>query len=191
MGIEDTPEWKQSIKMRSACDRVLQEVFSVDKKQIIRYLNDKEPHILDQEFAIDLKVILDNGINLSGQEKTLSHKFHKEYRTFTIEFYQNRYTKEPGEWFKIASQFYLHGYGDETNEEFIEWHIFKLFDLMDWLKNASIHDLESYLKPSGGSQASFLPIPYDKIPRHVIFAEGDKSGNTKIYDDPKVLISNK
>lgn len=188
MGIENTPEYKQSKKMRPACNRVLQEVFGVDKNQIIRYSKNGQPHILDREFAIDLKVVLDNGVQLSGQEKALSHRFYKRFRTFTIEFYQNRYTKEPGDWFKIASQFYLHGYGNETNTEFIEWYIFKLFDLMIWLQDASINDLELYLKPAGGSRASFLPIPYDKIPKHVIFAKGNQSGDIKIYDDLEVLI---
>jgi hypothetical protein len=62
MGLEDTKEWKQSIKMRPACDRVLQEVFQISKDNIIRYQSKDNPHILDQEFAIDLKILLERGM---------------------------------------------------------------------------------------------------------------------------------
>ena len=188
MGLEDTKEWKQSIKMRPACDRVLQEVFQIPKDNIKRYQNKDNPHILDQEFAIDLKVVLENGMSLSGQEKALSNRFYN-YRTFTIEFWQNRYTEEPGEWFKIASQFYLHGYSDKTGKEFAEWYILKMFDFMTWAKQIPINRLKTELKPAGGSRAAFLPIKYDKIPDYVIYAKGKGPGETNIYDIPKNLIN--
>ena len=188
MGLEDTKEWKQSIKMRPACDRVLQEVFQISKDNIIRYQSKDNPHILDQEFAIDLKILLENGMNLSGQEKALSNRFYN-FRTFTIEFWQNRYTEEPGEWFKIASQFYLHGYSDKTGKEFAEWYILKMFDFMNWTKQISINKLKTKLRPAGGSRAAFLPIKYDKIPDYVIYAKGKGPGETNIYDIPKNLIN--
>lgn len=175
----DTPEGKQSLRMRPACNRVLSEVFNVNSDSIVRYEQEEGPHILDSEFAIDLKVILSCGAQLSGQEKALSHHYYM-YRTFTIEFYQNRNTKEPGEFFKIASQFYLSGYSNETGVEFIEWKIIKMFDFMDWLRNAGVQKLEDKCKPST-SRASFLPIPYSKIPNSFIFADGSGPGSTNIF----------
>ena len=112
MELEDTKEWKQSMKMRPACDRVLQEVFQIPKDNIIRYQSKDNPHILDQEFAIDLRVLLENGMSLTCQEKALSNKFH-HFRTFTIEFWQNRHTEEPGEfnftegWFRTSGLYDL------------------------------------------------------------------------------------
>jgi hypothetical protein len=181
MGIETTQEWKQSIRMRPACNNVLCNVFDVKECDIKRYEQLSGPHILDSEFAIDLKVILENGSQLSGQEKALSHHYHF-YKTFTIEFYQDRNTKERGEFFKIASQFYLSGYSDATEVEFIEWHILKMFDLINWIKTKDFMFLERQLKPSAGSRACFLPIPYNKIPEHIFYASGDADKKIKIFD---------
>ena len=185
--IHDTAEMKQSMNMRPACNRVLREVFWVNDSSITRYEQDDGPHILDSEFAIDLKVRLKSGVCLSGQEKALSHKYHR-YKTFTMEFYQNKYTKEPGEFFKIASQFYLTGYSDETGREFIEWHIFKVFDYMDWIRRRyTIDDLESWLKPACGSRAMFLPMEYKYIPDHICYASGSGPGRTIVHQSPSVF----
>jgi len=183
-----TPEGQQSLKMRPACNRVLSEVFNVSADSIIRYKRENGPHILDSEFAIDLKIILPCNAQLSGQEKALTNRYYF-FRTFTIEFYQNRYTKEPGEFFKIASQFYLSGYSDQSGFEFIEWHIIKTFDFMDWLRNVNIAKLARKCKPSKGSNANFLPIPYSKIPNSFIFASGAGPKSTKIYGRVKDLIN--
>lgn len=167
MKFEDTPEFKQSLKMRPACDRVLCSCFGVSPDDIERFPHGTELFILDQEFAIDMRVRLNNGTVLTGQEKALSYQFYK-YRTFTIEFYQNRKTKEKGEFFKIASQFYLHGYADATGIEFIEWKIIDVLKLIHWLRQSGESLLAKRIRPAGGSRAAFLPIPYDKIPRDFI-----------------------
>lgn len=188
MRIEDTKEWRQSIKMRPACNRVLSEVFGVASNSIVRYEQEGDPHVLDTEFAIDLKIILPCGAQLSGQEKALSYNFYK-YKTFTMEFYQNRYKQEPGEFFKIASQFYLSGYSDESGVEFVEWHIIKLFDFINWIRRCSTKKLAEKCKPAGGSRASFLPVPYNKIPANFIYASGGSPGDTTIYGNVDNLIS--
>jgi hypothetical protein len=167
---EDTPEYKQSIAMRPACDVVLCGVFGVTPDCIRRFSKSSDLFILDKEFAIDMQVKLPNGTQITGQEKCLSHKFHK-YRTFTVEFWQNRFTREPGEFFKIASQFYLHGYSDESGVEFIEWKIISILHLIDWLKRCNVDGLAKRTRPSGGSRAAFLPIPYDSIPKQFIHQE--------------------
>jgi len=166
---EQTPEYQQSLRMRCACDRVLCHVFNVTSDRIERFKKNSDLFILDKEFAIDLRVKLQNGSHLTGQEKTLSNKFYK-YRTFTIEFFQNRYTKEPGEFFHIASQFYLHGYSDETGIHFAEWIILDVLEFMHYLRKKNIDDLAQRTRPAGGSRASFLPIPYDNIPSQFIKA---------------------
>lgn len=169
MSFEQTPEYIQSVNMQSACDDVLCSVFGVTKQDISRFEKGDELFMLDQQFHIDVIVKMPNNSTLTGQEKTLSNHFYK-YRTFTMEFYQNRFTKEHGEFFKIASQFYLHGYSDESGHKFIEWYIFDILKLIDWLKDFGENTLAKKTRPST-SRASFLPIPYDKIPRQFIFEQ--------------------
>lgn len=169
MAFEDTPEYKQSIKMQTACTQALMYKFNVSENNIIRYEKKNNLHILDTNFHIDGKIILPNGSTLTMQEKALSNKFYK-YKTFTMEFYQNRNTKEKGEFFKIAAQIYLHGYSDETEVKFIEYHILKVFDLIIWLNNKyTILELEQNMRPSGGSYATFISIPYKDIPEHIFY----------------------
>ncbi len=164
---EDTPEAIQSANMRPACDRVYCQVFGIGIESIQRYEKGDERFILDKEFAIDVRITLPNGTTVTGQEKTLSNEFYK-YRTFTMEFYQNRFTKEHGEFFNIASQFYLTGYSDESGTEFVEWKIIDVFRLITWLKDKSEECLSKHTKPSGGSRATFLPIKYRDIPQGFI-----------------------
>jgi len=185
VAFKQTEEYKQSLKMRSSCDKVLKYVFGVNESSIIRYEKECGPHVLDQEFAIDLKVILPNKMQLSGQEKALTFRYYS-YKTFTIEFYQNRHDyevqrpdgtimkpKEPGEWFKIASQFYLSGYSDKSGVRFIEWKIIKMFDFMLWQREQDIDNLEKKCRPCTNSHANFLPIRYKDIPLDCIYAEGN------------------
>lgn len=171
MSLEQTPEYKLSMAMRPACNRVLCDIFGVPESNIQRFTKDDRLFILDKEHAIDARIQLPNGAILLGQEKTLRFDFYK-YRTFTIEFWQNRYAnpREPGEFFKIASQFYLHGYADQTGEEFIEWKIIDVLRFMAWLKDCPQDKLAKRAKPAGPSRAAFLPIEYDKIPRECILA---------------------
>ena len=177
MEFEQTPEYQQSMRMRGACDRVLCHVFGITQDKIERFQKSSDLFILDKEFAIDLRVKLQNGSQLTGQEKTLSYQFYK-YRTFTIEFWQNRFTREPGEFFHIASQFYLHGYSDHTGTRFAEWIILDILEFMHYLRKQSIDDLSSRTRPAGGSRAAFLPIPYDNIPDRFIKAHGIQKTQT-------------
>lgn len=169
MTFEDTPEYQLSLAMRPACDAVLCSVYGVQPAAIQRFPKGSAKFILDKEYAIDMEIRLANNALLLGQEKTLRNCFY-HFRTFTMEFYQNRFTKEPGEFFKIASQFYLHGYADPAGVRFVEWHIICIFKFIDWLKRCPVASLERRLKPAGGSRAAFLPIPYDRIPERFIHA---------------------
>ena len=170
MTFEQTPEYIQSINMRPACDRVLCYAFGVTPDRIERFDKAKGLEILDREFAIDMRIHLINGSQLTGQEKALSNKFYK-YKTFTMEFYQNRFTKEPGEFFKIASQFYLTGYSDESGIKFAEWKIIDLLKFLAWMNKKTRDQLELNTRPAGGSRASFIFIPYKDIPKEFILFE--------------------
>lgn len=166
MGFENTAEYQQSERMRPACDRVLMRAFGIEQSAIERFPHGDKLFILDQEFAIDLRLTLPNGTTITGQEKALSFNFYK-YRTFTMEFYQNRNTNERGEFFRIASQFYLSGYSDASGVEFIEWKIIDTIKLILWLRATSEEDLARRCRPST-SRANFLPIKYADIPSDCI-----------------------
>lgn len=168
MVFENTAEYKQSMIMRDACTKAFMDVFKIKATDVIRFEKGKDNlHLLDINFHIDGKIILPNGCTLSMQEKALSNKFYS-FKTFTMEFYQNRYTKEPGEFFKIASQIYLHGYADNSEINFIEYHILKVYDLIVWINSTyTISQLEANMRNAGGSRATFISIPYRLIPQNI------------------------
>ena len=126
--------------------------------------------ILDRQYHIDVELVLTNGIKLLGQEKALRYKF-SHYNTFTIEFYQNRHTKEMGEFFNLGAQFYLHGYWNKDETGFLKWYFIKIFDFLTFLKKQPIKSLESHTKPST-SRASFYYMNYNDIPSDFIYSKG-------------------
>ena len=103
-------DWELAQKAIKYQDEIYNMLFPV--KSIKRFQKEEES-ILDIRFHIDLQLELTNGIKLLGQEKALRFKFAR-YNTFTVEFYQNRYSKEEGEFFNLGSQFYLHSYWNKT-----------------------------------------------------------------------------
>ena len=153
--------------MRPACDRALCSAFSITPDKIKRFNRADGLFILDQEFHVDVIITLQNNSQLTGQEKALTYEF-SSFRTFTIEFYQNRYTKEHGEFFKIASQFYLHGYSDSSGIEYKEYIILDVLKFINHMKQKPIEYFEKNMRPAGGSRASFFYIRYDDIPSECI-----------------------
>lgn len=152
--------------MNPHCNEIYYNVFNAQK---IKRTSDTP---LDMEFAIDVIVELPNGSILSGQEKALSYSYSK-YNTFTMEFYQNRSTKEQGEFFKIASQFYLSGYINHSLNGFASWKIIDMPRLMLWINSVyNLEQLELKSIPSSGL-ASFIAIPYPDIPKDCYIATSE------------------
>lgn len=163
MSFKDTKEYKQSASMNPHCNDIYYEVFNTTK---IKRTQDTP---LDMEFAIDVIVTLANGSILTGQEKALSYEYSK-YGTFTMEFYQNRNTKERGEFFKIASQFYLSGYTNSSQNGFASWSVLNMPNLIMWINSVyNLEQLELKSIPSTGL-ASFIAIEYKDIPEHCYIA---------------------
>lgn len=147
-------------------DQVYKKLFPI--QNISRY-EKVEERILDIKYHIDVELELTNGIKLLGQEKALRPKFAK-FNTFTIEFYQNRFTKEPGEFFNIGAQFYLHGYWNDDFSGLQKWYMVKLFDFLAYLKQFPVKSLEKRTRPST-SNASFFYVEYPKIPNEFLYAK--------------------
>lgn len=149
-------------------DEIYKSLFPI--KDIVRFEHEDE-NILDRKFHIDVCLELKNNTRLLGQEKALRNRY-SNFDTFTIEFYQNRFTKEKGEFFHIAAQFYLHGYRDgdviEDTTGLKKWYFIKLFDFIEWLKEKPIEELEKQTRPSSGN-ASFFYIKYNEIPKEFIY----------------------
>lgn len=163
---QQTKEYKQSAKMIPSCDEIYRGVLNA--QEITR----AQDTPLDMEYAIDVVVKLPNGSQITGQEKALSYKY-MGYKTLTMEFYQNRYTKEKGEFFKIASQFYFSGYTNYSQNGFACWSIINLPNLILWIgENFNLEQLEVRTKPST-SNASFLIIPYSSIPERCYIAKSE------------------
>ena len=166
MSFKDTAEYKQSASMNPHCNDIYYKVFNATS---IKRTQDTP---LDMEFAIDVIVKLPNGSQLTGQEKALSYSYSK-YNTFTMEFYQNRSTKEQGEFFKIASQFYLSGYINHSLNGFASWKIIDMPRLMLWINSVyNLEQLELKSIPSSGL-ASFIAIPYPDIPKDCYIATSE------------------
>jgi len=176
--------WKKdlelSYKSQSYADTIYKKVFPVQqiKRTVKRDENGTfEDEFLDRRMHIDVLLRLKNGITLTGQEKVLRNKFSR-FNTFTIEFYQNRFTKEKGEFFNLGAQFFLHGYWNVNEDGFEKWYIIKVLDFLLYLRRFSIQELQRHTKKSSG-RASFFCVKYEEIPQDFIFAKGGSKCTTK------------
>ncbi len=161
-------DYQLSIKAQRHQDDIYNQLFPVTN--INRFAREDEV-ILDIKYHIDVEVELNNGIKLLGQEKALRACFAK-FNTFTMEFYQNRYDKEPGEFFNIGAQFYLHSYWNDEYDGFSVWYMVNLFDFLTWLKGRDISVLEKMTRPST-SRANFFYINYNDIPSEFVYASSN------------------
>ena len=108
----------QEMKMRPAADCLYQSVFGPDID--IKRFDNADESVLDINFAIDVQISFPNGQLLTGQEKFLSPEF-AGFQSITVEYYQN--AAEEGDWFKLASQFYMTGYATDDWLSFDPWII--------------------------------------------------------------------
>jgi len=128
----------------------------------------EDDHTLDRLFAIDAKIIMPNQQILLGQEKFLSSNY-ANFRTVTVEYYQNPSIGECGDWFKLATQFYFTGYCKEDYSGFdpwvlVNWPAIVLLTnqgCIRWQENSNKHDW---------ARASFIFTSMDKLPHECIIA---------------------
>lgn len=159
----NNPRKQQEMRCRPTADKIYREAFG-NKIEIIR----DSDIVLDRDFAIDVRIKLNNGMNLLGQEKFLSERF-ASYGTVTIEYYQNSFTKEQGDWFKIGVQIYLVGYEHPSG--------FAPFILLDWTKvtmysNLNLIKWMHNTNQDGHAKASFVYTKMSEIPNDCIILKG-------------------
>ena len=109
---------RQEIRMRPVADKIYRDAFGGDI-EITRFEQD-DNYLLDKEFATDVKIRMPNGMILLGQEKFLS-RYYAWYQSVTVEYEQNQFTGEEGDWFKLGVQFYFVGYCTENESGFAPW----------------------------------------------------------------------
>jgi hypothetical protein len=160
---ENNSRRKQEIKGRPLADLIYHKNWDYNSEGILikRYEFD-DKLILDKEFAIDVTLTLPNGMLLNGQEKYLSFKY-SSFGTLTVEYMQNPQTKEKGDWFKLAPQFYFCGYFNESETDFIK------YVLVDWPKlvlnsNDGLIVWYDNKNQDGNARASFRYTYFKNIP---------------------------
>ena len=149
--------FKQEKIGRPIADKIYKNVFGTD----IDIIRDKHPE-LDRELGVDAVMILGNGLRLLGQEKFLSYAYAR-FRSMTVEHYQDWRTKEKGDWFRLACQFYFVGYLTEDETDFDPWM------LANWCSMvvATIKDeiiWKDNINKNGRARASFKYTSMDELP---------------------------
>jgi hypothetical protein len=119
------PRRLQELAGRPIADNIYRSIFGATTD--IKRAENEDDAVLDKYFAIDVKLTLPSGQILLGQEKFLSHEY-ANYKSVTVEHYQNPMTGEHGDWFKLAAQFYFIGYLTADRTAFDPWV------LIDWLQ---------------------------------------------------------
>lgn len=172
MGFEDNWRRKQELRLRPVADRVYQGIFGEDIK--IERFERQDDWILDKYFAMDVRITFTNGLILTGQEKFLSHKY-SSFASVTVEEYQDPTIKEPGDWFKLAVQFYFVGYANKDETGFYPWVMINwpatvmatVKEELDWYSNGN---------QDGSARASFKYCYMNQIPSYCLIASDIKNG---------------
>ena len=163
--------WKEKEfeeRMRPAIDAIYRRTFK-NLASIIRTDRESEKDgkmmIMDRELAIDTHLYFVDGTVLTFQEKTLHH-YNQKYQHFTFEYENDPNKKEPGEWFKLASQLYFFGYANQEETAYLQYWILNIPKLRLFLKNnIGIEALTSkYLrKNKPPAKATFFAIPFSQL----------------------------
>lgn len=127
-----------------------------------------ERHLLDREHAIDARLTFGNGQIMTLQEKFLSADY-ASYRSLTVEYEQNQYTHEHGDWFKLASQSYFAGYLARDLKSFSIWVLVDFARLIHATQQGRVYWKQNRNK-DGRAQASFCFIRFDDIPKECVIA---------------------
>lgn len=170
-------------KMQQYIDKIYYSIFlGLDKiNRSKRDNNDNERiFFMDKELCIDTHLTFNDASVLTGQEKTLrASKQH--YNHFTFEYYNDPTLKTPGEWFKLAAQFYFFGYANEGESDYLDWWLIDVLKLRLFLTNNVGIDilLNKYRHNNKGlAKADFFGIPFELLENE----NGIILLNKKIYE---------
>lgn len=160
------PRRQQELRMRPAADNIYRAVFDVTDIQ--RFDDHEDRHILDRLHAIDVMLMLQNGMILTGQEKFLSPDKAK-FQSLTVEYEQDQKTGEQGDWFHLASQLYFCGYADPQFTHFQSFVIVYWPMLVFETSRGAIIWQQNRNK-NNFAKASFKYINFAQIPKSCLIA---------------------
>ena len=116
---------------------------------------------LDKDRGIDVILMGKSGLTNALQEKFRRYKY-RTYQQFTIEYKNNPLTNEPGEFYKLAANYYFYGYSKEDGMGFYQWWIVNLNKFKDAYEKGSIRPDEIMENKKHG-HASFLCFNFDRL----------------------------
>ena len=175
---ENDPDYRFSKKMSPIFDDFYRYIYSA--KRIVR----EHGTVPDKLWHVDTTITLPNKQILLFQEKCLRNEFY-HWNTLTVEFYQNRHTNELGEFFKMASQLYFHAYSNETEDGFARYSIVNWPNFCAWINDTYTYsELLTKVKPDTRSNASFIAIDYDDIPKTKGIFNVYVPGEAKVFTEP-------
>jgi len=165
-------DWRrqQEIRMRPYADIIYQSVWG-NNIVIQRCDGDSsDTAILDRCLGIDVQIRFPCGMVLLGQEKFLSNRY-RHWSSVTVEYEQNQWTHEPGNWYKLACQFYMVVYINDLENGFDPWII------LDWTKvviETHVGRIGWHLKYNNhdGARASFRYAHFSAFPPSCVIAKG-------------------
>lgn len=142
-----------------------------DVTEIERFPEGAARHILDREFAIDVRIhVRPRDSRLAETMFTLQEKFRRpsarRYHDLTIEFMQDRYNDVGGDWTHLAVDYYAYGYLDRPAEptEFTEFYLIRYRELKEALLSGRV----GFDVLPSSSRASMLTVPISALPAEVI-----------------------
>ena len=156
--------FKQELIGRPIADQIYKDVLGTG----ISIVRDVDPY-LDQKLGVDAVLILGNGMRLLGQEKFLSHEY-ASFRSLTVEHYQNPRTKEKGDWFKLACQFYFVGYLTEDETSFSPWVLANWLSVVLATLAGDVRWIDNR-NQDGRARASFRYTIMDDLPYSCVIAQ--------------------
>lgn len=160
------PRKLQELAMRPAADRLYRSLFP-SMINVERYDHEAK-NILDREHGIDACILFDNQQIITLQEKFLSHQY-SHYQSLTVEYEQNQFTHEMGDWTKLACQLYFVGYATAQGDAFASYVVIDFARLVIETQNGRVAWRQGVNKWSA-ARASFKFIAFRAIPTCCIVA---------------------
>lgn len=105
----------------------------------VKDIERKHGDILDREYSIDGDIYVlapyiepDTEVKFTFQEKIRDPQY-REYQDVTVEYHQNQYTKEHGDFFHLCVDYYIYCYINEKRDNLAEVYILKWRDCKEAL----------------------------------------------------------
>ena len=173
--------WRRKFerRMRPVADKLYREIIpgikDIDRSWRIRRVPldlHVELGVLDKELGIDVIFTLDNGMELTCQEKFNAHTYSYK-KNATVEYKNDPVRGVPGDWFTMIAQVYFFGFASQDEKSFDLW---VLFDWPRTVWETIKRNISWELKPQpeyraeDGAKASFVRTHIPHLPKTCILA---------------------